>query len=129
MPRIKKNRKAPPSRIRYEKSHPVVSCRVTPEFFARLNEAKNVEGKSYTDILKLGLEGAETWNRDITEAEKVAEREAYDQGFKDAKQRYLISSPCAVCGQLIEVTDEGWKTLISEYLHQKSWRHSTCIQK
>ncbi len=51
----KSGKKKPPSRVRYEESHPTVSCRVPWEVYDRLYEVMEEEGKSFADILKIGL--------------------------------------------------------------------------
>lgn len=52
----------PPSQLKYEKNHPVVSCRINLEVYNRLQEARMAEGKTYTDILIMGLEKTEHLN-------------------------------------------------------------------
>ncbi len=47
-------RKAP-SRAKYEQNHPTVSCRVSKDIYDKLTQAKQADGKSFADILKLGL--------------------------------------------------------------------------
>ena len=51
-----KDKKKPPSRLRYEQSHPTISCRLPREIYDRLQEMRQQEGGSFTDILKIGLE-------------------------------------------------------------------------
>jgi len=48
-------RKAPPSRIKYEQGHPVVSFRVPKEVYNELQQIKEAGEKSLTDILMLGF--------------------------------------------------------------------------
>ena len=49
----------PPSRIRYEKTHPVVTIRVRPDEFKKLRELRH-SGQSYADTLRVGLGVQET---------------------------------------------------------------------
>ena len=49
----------PPSRIRYEKTHPVVTIRVRPDEFKKLRELR-LAGQSYADTLRVGLGVQET---------------------------------------------------------------------
>jgi len=51
-----KRRSTPPSRRRYETSHPTVSFRVDLDLYARLKEKANL---SVADVLKVGLERCE----------------------------------------------------------------------
>lgn len=46
--------KKPPSRIRYEREHPVISFRVDKELFARLQVLRYQSGRSYADFIKVG---------------------------------------------------------------------------
>ena len=47
-----KKRHAPPSRLRYEESHPTVSVRVSRELYDDLGELRAKSGKSLGDILR-----------------------------------------------------------------------------
>ena len=46
----------PPSRRRYEASHPTVSFRVDLDLYAQLKEKGNIANLCVADILKVGLE-------------------------------------------------------------------------
>ena len=46
----------PPSRQRYEKSHPTVSFRIDRELYDALKDLKSKAGLSVADILKVGME-------------------------------------------------------------------------
>jgi len=54
-----KRRPLPPSRERYERSHPTVSLRVDIDLYARLKRLKEQSGLSVADVLKVGLEKSE----------------------------------------------------------------------
>ena len=54
-----KRRSTPPSRRRYETSHPTVSFRVDLDLYARLKELKEKANLSVADVLKVGLERCE----------------------------------------------------------------------
>ena len=54
-----KRRSTPPSRRRYEASHPTVSFRVDQDLYARLKELKQKANLSVADVLKVGLEKSE----------------------------------------------------------------------
>ncbi len=54
-----KRRSTPPSRRRYEASHPTVSFRVDQDLYARLKELKKTANLSVADVLKVGLEKSE----------------------------------------------------------------------
>jgi len=50
-----KRRSTPPSRRRYEASHPTVSFRVDLDLYAELKALKQTSNLSVADILKVGL--------------------------------------------------------------------------
>ncbi len=50
-----RRRHKPPSRIRYENAHPTVTCRVSRVLKDKLDEARVKYGKSFGDILRIGL--------------------------------------------------------------------------
>ena len=54
-----KRRPLPPSRERYQQSHPTVSLRVDLDLFAQLKGLKEQSGLSVADVLKVGLERCE----------------------------------------------------------------------
>jgi predicted DNA-binding protein len=80
----KPKRRAPPSRIKYEKSHPTVSCRVSKELYDRLDKSRKVDGKSFADILKIGLGIAENNDKKIIQAKNEGWLEGYVEGEKAA---------------------------------------------
>ena len=51
-----KRRSTPPSRRRYEASHPTVSFRVDLNLYAELKALKQTSNLSVADILKVGME-------------------------------------------------------------------------
>lgn len=51
-----KPRSKPPSRQRYEKSHPTVSFRIDRELYDELKDLKSKAGLSVADILRVGME-------------------------------------------------------------------------
>ena len=115
-----------PSRIKYERDHPTVSCRVSRDIYDRLVEAK-AEGNSFADILKLGLGKLEVQLKKVGEARKQGWDEGYKKGYADAALRYKVSYPCSICGQIIEVTTPQEKQAINECMRQRGWAHETCI--
>lgn len=50
-----KGRHIPPSRRRYEQSHPVVAIRVNEELYRKLKQIKNIADVSFADIVRQGL--------------------------------------------------------------------------
>lgn len=128
MPR-KAKRKLSPSRIRYEERNPTVSCRVTTDIYERLVVAKDVKGKSFADILKIGLGKQEVQAKKIREARKQGWDEGYTKGYADAKLRYRVIYHCNVCGKEMEVTYENEKKAVNQFMLENRWGHGECHQR
>ena len=122
-------RKSPPSRIKYEQAHPIVSCRVPRDIYDKLQTIKGAGGKSFTDFLKLGMDLAERDNKEAAKIRKQGRDEGYHKGFADAELRYKVTYPCSVCGQTMVVTDENEKKAIEGYMAQAGWQHSECRRR
>ena len=125
---VKKIKRQPPSRIRYELSHPIISCRVSREIYDRLVEAKEAEDKSFADILKIGLGKQEVQSKEILEAKTQGVDEGYKKGYAEAELRYKVNYKCSKCGQAVEVTSENSKKAISGFMREKGWAHKECPQ-
>ena len=123
MPRIRKQKKKTPSRIRYEKSHPTVSFRPDQELYDTLQAVRQAEGKSYADVLKVGV--------GLLKVKIGEEMEIYSRGFlnghRKAKERYLVTYKCCVCGKPMEIREQNVKEAIRRYLHEEGWGHANCI--
>ena len=117
-----------PSRVRYEKSHPVISCRVSRSDYDRIEATKRVDGKSNTDILMLGVELIEPKVKDAEQLRKQARDQGYRKGYADAKARYLVTYSCSQCGEPIEVTTADEKASIRQHMQESGWAHHECLE-
>ena len=124
----KVSKRKPPSRARYEQSHPTVSCRVPKDVYDRLTRAKQADRKSFTDILKVGLGLVELGVKKQAEARKKGYDEGYKKGYADATILYKVTYHCSKCGQVIEIQNPNTKQAIDEYMREKGWGHQTCPQ-
>ncbi len=126
----KKNRikKKSPSRIKYEQNNPVISFRATKEIRDRTDVVRKTEAKNNAAIFKVGLGILEVKVR----AEKEIKEEAYQEGIEDgydcAQELYAVSYPCCVCKKTIEVESKEEKEAIAEYMTERGWGHSECIE-
>ena len=111
-----KGRVRPPSRIRYEQSHPVIAIRVDRETAERLRGLAEESGKSLATLIKENL--------DLQEEEH---NEAWLQGRDEGRKENQIWYYCAVCNKRIDMTpssdDHG---ALIEYMKEHGWGHSTC---
>ncbi len=57
---------------------------------------------------------------------KAQLQERYNQGYQEAKAKYLVTFHCRGCRQLIEVAHDNTKQAARQYLEQHGWGHSGC---
>ncbi len=126
MSREKKHK--PPSRDRYEKNHPVVSCRVARSVYDRIAAVKRADGRSATDILMLGLGLAEPQAKQAEQYRKQARSQGYKKGYADARARYLVSYRCSECEEVMEVTTDNEKASIRQHMQDNRWAHGECSE-
>ncbi|MBA7646768.1 hypothetical protein ES703_54534 [subsurface metagenome] len=105
----------PPSRVRYEEQHPVISFRVDREFFTELRALRYESGKSYADFMKIA---AGIMKPDIDEA--------WNNGYEEAKADYSVTFPCAVCGEEVVVVFDEAKKFCRQALIDADWGHAAC---
>ena len=111
-----KGKGKPPSRIRYERNHPVIAIRVDKETAKRLRDLAMESNKSLATLIKENLDFQEGEYSD-------AWAKGYDEGEKENQIWYY----CNVCNERIYITpnDNGHKAII-EYMREHGWGHSTC---
>ncbi len=122
----KATKKKAPSRIRYEASHPTVTCRVSKEIYDRLEAVKKAEGKSFADVLKIGLNIVEPLIKKAKEARDLGWDEGFQGGYSEAERLYKVTYSCSVCGEMVELTDEEEKKAAAAYMTEAGGRHSEC---
>ena len=118
----------PPSRIRYESTHPTIACRVSREIYDRLQEVR-LEGLSLTDIMKTGLEMLEPKIQKVQQARNGGYEAGYREGYQQAEQRYKVIYPCRICGQSIEIKSDKEKQSAATYMRGHGWAHTTCLNR
>ncbi|GAI90851.1 unnamed protein product [marine sediment metagenome] len=114
----------PPARVRYEKGHPTVSCRLDKDTHDLLKQRlEDLGGVSFADFVKdaLGIQQAKM--PDIEEIKEQAYNEAYDQ----AKKNYQIWYYCAECRERINVEpdSDSHKAMIG-FMKEHGWAHANC---
>ena len=116
----KKKRKSP-SRERYEKENPTVSGRMPKEkrdkFYANLAKS----GRSVSDALNSLADDLELKVRPIDEA--------WQAGYEEAKNLYMVPYPCSVCGEPIPITNPKTKEAASRYMTEHGWGHAKCHER
>jgi len=121
MKRGKNNKGKPPSRKKYEKENPTVSGRMPKEkrdkFYANLAKS----GRSVSDALNSLADDLELKVRPIDEARR--------QSYEEAKNHYMVTYPCSVCGKLIPLTSTKAKEAASKCMTDHGWGHAECHKR
>ena len=81
------NKRKPPSRIRYEIEHPVVSARLSMEDYMRLQELKKKRGVSLAQLIREAIGSAE---RDYEQAYRAGYEKGYEDGRRMGRIEMLI---------------------------------------
>lgn len=125
--RVKNGAKAahkPPARLRYEQSHPVVSCRLDGDTYDLLKQRlDDLGGVSFADFVKDSLGLLQLRVPETKEIKEKARRAGYDEGKRDHQIWYY----CAMCRQRIDVVpnSESHKAMIG-YMREHGWGHREC---
>ena len=102
-----------PARRRYENQNPVVSVRISREKAQQFDEIAEGMEVSKKEWLEGKIEGSKQ------DMEKVREK-AYDKGFEEAKEKFMVTVPCAKCGDPMYLRnvgeDEGIRGRVFELL-------------
>jgi len=109
--------KKPPSKIRYDQSHPTVSIRVTRALYDQLKDLREHSGKSLGDIL-----------REALEQQTPSTKMAYQLGHNAAKREFAVHYKCTVCGGNLTVASAEVKQAIARYMRDNGWGHSACVR-
>lgn len=117
----KKQRTNPPSREKYEKENPTVSARVPKETREKLLVALSRLGMSLTDALKV-LAGE-------LEVKAIPIDQARKQGYEEARNLYMVTYPCDVCGKPVAITSPKTKEVVSKYMAKYGSGHAKCHEQ
>ena len=115
---MKKMRHQPPSKIKYNQTHPTVSIRVSQDLYDQLKDLREKSGKSLGDILRQALD-----------KQAPSANKAFQRGFNEARRQFVVMYRCVICGGPIEVTTAQEKQDIVEYMRSERWGHGGCIHK
>ncbi len=113
-----KQKRVPPSRVRYEERNPVVSLRISREFHEELLDLQATTGMSMADILKAGLDKIQP------DAEEIYER-GFRDGYGVAREEFEVFAPCGACGKAhLSVTGPQMKGAVAQRL--SGWNAKNC---
>jgi len=110
-----KKKQPPPAKIKYDKSHPIISIRVSQDLKKQLDEIKEMSGKSVGDIL-----------REAVDVQSKSVKNAWKRGLNYGKGVYGVRYKCSACGgdMIIDTTDE--KKAAAKLMRESGWKHSSC---
>ena len=110
-----KKKQPPPSKMKYDKSHPTISIRVSEDLKKQLDEIRETSGKSIGDIL-----------REAVDAQSKSTKNAWNRGFGSAKGYYGVTYKCSVCGGNILIESDNAKKAAAIYMREHGWHHGDC---
>ena len=110
-----KKKQPPPSKMKYDKSHPTISIRVSEDLKKQLDEIKEMSGKSIGDIL-----------REAVGVQSKSIKNAWNRSRSLAKSIYGVRYKCSVCGGNILIESANAKKAAAIYMREHRWHHSTC---
>ena len=111
----RKKKAPPPAKAKYDKSHPIVSVRLSPELKQKLEMIKKLSDKSVADVLKEAV-GLQT----------PSAKDANEKGYLTAQIKYTVTYRCSVCDGVIVIATASEKKAVAEYMKQGGWRHGKC---
>ena len=114
-------RRKSPSREKYEEENPTVSARLPKETRVSLCGVLAKQGMSLADALRV-LAGE-------LEVKVIPIDEARRAGYEEAKNLYMVTYPCSVCGKTIAITNPKTKEAVSRYMNEHGWAHAECNKR
>ena len=118
----------PPSRVRYEQSHPTVSCRLNKETYDLLKQRlEELGGASVADFVKDALGRLQLKMPKPEDTERIKE-ELKREGYNQAIEEWQIWYYCNVCKKkaFVEPNSTDHKRIIG-FAKQNYWAHESCL--
>ena len=113
-----KKKHVSPAKIKYDKTHPIVSVRVDLELKKQIEEVTKLSDKSVGDIL-----------REALKVQAPSVKNAYKKGYGTAKSEYIVLYKCSVCGGLLGVNTPDAMKAAAKYMEENGWAHKSCLEK
>ncbi len=114
-------RRKSPSRIKYDQNNPTVSGRVPKRTRDKLYANLAKQGMTLPDALRVLAGELEIKVRPSDEARQL--------GYKEAENRYMVTFPCSLCGEMISITNPKTKEAVSRYMTEHGWAHAECHKR
>ena len=116
-----KPKKKYPSQIKHDKNHPTVSARVPVEIRDKLKLVLRKQGTTLTKVLIAVANEQELKLKPIEEARKA--------GFEEARNLYMVTYPCSICGKPTSLTSPKAKEVASKFMTEHGWGHAKCHEQ
>jgi len=105
----------PPSRVKYDNTHPIVSVRVEQELYKKLKNLQELSGKSVGDIL-----------REALKEQAPSAKKAHNLGYLKAMGKYRVTYRCSRCGDSMDLSTDAERKAAAEYMREHGWHHGEC---
>lgn len=118
-----KGRHIPPSRKRYEESHPVIAIRVDKDLYDKAKDIKETNNVSFADIFKQGLGIQEAA---MEEAFDIALKEGKEEGLDEGRKFDL--GICTICEKALhwDLGRAKDRQLLEKAINNARYIHVTC---
>ena len=92
---------------------------------------KEKRDKFYANLAKSGRTVSDALNSlaDDLELKIIPIDEARRQGYEEAKNLYMVTFPCDVCGKPIPIKNPKTKEAASKYMTEHGWAHAGCHEQ
>ena len=114
-------RKKSPSREKYEAENPTVSARVPKGTRDKLRVNLAKSGMSLADGLRFLAGELELKVKPVDEARQA--------GYEEARNRYMVTYLCNVCGKPIPIVNPKTKEVASRCMTARGWGHTKCHER
>lgn len=114
-------KKKSPSREKYEIEHPTVSARLPIEVREKLLANLKILGMSLPNAFEILAGELEIKAKPVEEVRKA--------GYEEAKNRYMVTHPCAICGEPIPITNPKIKEVAGRFMTEHGWGHVKCHEQ
>ena len=134
-----KRRHVPPSRLKYEASHPTISIRVDRELYDELKALKDTTGLSVAQVLKIGREKAQIATDEgyekghrmgFEKGQRQGLHKGRMEGFESAEKKYAVSYHCGRCGERhLTIQSSKAKEAAADAMLDAGWYDPNCVRQ
>ena len=125
---MRKAQHKPPSRVRYEQSHPAISCRLNKETYDLLKQQLEELGDVSVCSSRAARDSPPRIKMPKPEDTERVREEATREGYSQAIREWQIWYYCNVCKKKVTVKPNSvdHKRIIG-FAKQNYWAHESCL--